>query len=130
VLVAPGGTPRGLVDELLEKRGLSRRVMLALPHFLVAPHFVAESDLLLTLAERVARRYAPLLDLEVHPLPLPLAGFSVHALFHARTQADPAHRYLRKLLLDVARVEARADAREPSPPDTNKKKPQRAKAAR
>jgi DNA-binding transcriptional LysR family regulator len=104
-LVAPGGTPRGVVDDLLAQRGLSRRIMLCLPHFLVAPHFVAESDLLLTLAERVARRYAPLLKLEVHPIPLPLPGFSVHALWHARTHSDPAQRYLRQALFEVARAE-------------------------
>ena len=101
-LVAPGGTPRGLVDDLLAQRGLSRRVALSVPHFLVAPHFIAESDLLLTLAERVAEVYAPMLDLELHPLPLPLPGFSIHAFWHARLQHDPAQRYLRELLFDVA----------------------------
>lgn len=102
-LVAPGGTPRGLVDDLLAKRGLSRRIMLATPHFLVAPHFIAESDMLLTMAERVARRYAAMLDLELHPLPLPLPGFSVHAIWHARTHASPAHRYLRQAFFSIAR---------------------------
>ncbi|HEX6245931.1 MAG TPA: LysR substrate-binding domain-containing protein, partial [Polyangiales bacterium] len=102
-LVAPGGVPRGRVDDLLAERGLSRRVALSVPHFLVAPHFVAESDLLLTLAERVARRYAPLLDLELHPLPLPLPGFAIHAFWHPRLQHDPAQRFLRELLFEVAR---------------------------
>lgn len=105
-LVAPGGTPRGVVDDLLAQRGLSRRIMLALPHFLVAPHFVAESDLLLTMAERVAQRYVPLLDLALHPLPLPLPGFSVHAIWHARSHTSPAHRYLRRVLLELARAES------------------------
>jgi hypothetical protein len=36
-LVAPGGTPRGLVDDLLAERGLSRRIAVSVPHFLVAP---------------------------------------------------------------------------------------------
>jgi DNA-binding transcriptional LysR family regulator len=103
-LVAPGGVPRGLVDDLLAQRGLSRRIMLAIPHFLVAPHFVAESDLLLTMAERIARHYVPLLDLALHPLPLPLPGFSVHAIWHARTHSSLAHRYLRQLLFDIARA--------------------------
>jgi DNA-binding transcriptional LysR family regulator len=102
-LVAPGGTPRGLVDDLLAERGLARRIAVSVPHFLVAPHFVAESDLLLTLAERVARTYAPLLDLELHPLPLSLPGFAIHAVWHARLQHDPAQRYLRELLFQVAR---------------------------
>lgn len=106
VLVAPGGTPHSVVDDLLAERGLSRRVMLCLPHFLVAPHFVAESDLLLTAAERIAERYSPLLGLEMHPLPLPLPGFSIHALWHARTHADPAQRYLRKLLGEICRTDA------------------------
>lgn len=102
VLVSPGGTARGLVDDLLAERGKVRRVAVTLPHFLVAPHLVADTDLLLTLAERLARELAPALKLELHPLPLALNGFSVHQLWHARTHADPAHRYLRRLLQQVA----------------------------
>lgn len=101
-LVAPGESARGKVDEMLEERGLSRRVLVTVPHFLVAPHLVANTDLLLTIPERVALRFAPLLQLQVHALPVPLAGFSIHQLWHARTHADSAHQYLRQQLSEVA----------------------------
>lgn len=106
VLVSPGGTARGMVDDLLAPRGLSRRVQVTVPSFLVAPHLVAESDALLTLPESVARELGPLLGLTLHALPLTHEGFSVDQIWHARTHSDPAHRYLRKLVYEATGARA------------------------
>lgn len=102
-LVSPRGTPVGLVDELLEKQQLSRRVVVSVPHFLVVPHLVAATDLLVTLAERVARIFAELLPLELHPLPLALDGFAMSQIWHERTHGDPAQQWLRDLVAEVAK---------------------------
>jgi len=93
--VAPGGTGRGIVDDVLEQRGLSRRVALQLPGFLVAPEVVARSDLIVTLAERVARRFAERLPLRVFAPPVPLPGFELEQVWHERVHVDPAHAWLR-----------------------------------
>jgi len=106
-LVAPGGTPRGRVDDVLAEHGLTRRIVVTLPHFLVVPHLIAGSDLLVTLPERVAQVLAPRLDLVLRPLPLSLGEFGVDALWHARSHLDPAHRYLRGLLREVTSRDSR-----------------------
>jgi DNA-binding transcriptional LysR family regulator len=104
-LIAPRGREGSLADDSLARLGLSRRVAVTLPHFLVAPHVVAESDLVLVLAARVASQLATPLGLVVlaPPKELGLTGFRMSALWHERTQHDPAHRWVRELFTDVAK---------------------------
>ena len=54
LLIAPRGRPQAHVDEALARHGLRRRVAVSVPHFSTAPFALAESDLILTMAERVA----------------------------------------------------------------------------
>lgn len=106
-MIAPQGTPGGIVDTMLAKKGLARRVTLGLPHFLAAPFVVAETDLVLTLPSRVASAFARSLPLEIREPPLELPGFTVYLMWRERDQLDPAHTWLRDLIVRVARrVEA------------------------
>jgi DNA-binding transcriptional LysR family regulator len=104
-LIAPRGREGSLADDSLARLGLSRRVAVTIPHFLVAPHVVAESDLVLILAARVAAQLAGPLGLVVlaPPKELGLTGFRMSAIWHERTQADPAHRWVRELFTNVAK---------------------------
>ncbi len=105
LLVAPRGTPGGVVDSRLEQLGRKRRVALVVSHFLVAPHVVARTDLLWTAPERIARTYAAMLPLFVRPLPaeLDLAGFTVTQLWHERRHADPDHAWFREQVRAASR---------------------------
>jgi DNA-binding transcriptional LysR family regulator len=102
LLISPRGQPGSLVDQCLEKIGRKRRVALIVPHFLSAPHVVAETDLLLTCPVGLAERYAPLLGLKTRALPLDLDELPLEIIWHARSQSDPAHRWLRELVVRVA----------------------------
>jgi DNA-binding transcriptional LysR family regulator len=104
-LIAPRGAEGSLVDQALARFGMSRHVAVTVPHFLVAPHLVAGSDLLLTVAERVARLLAAPLGLVVltPPAELRLEGFTMSALWHERTHADPAHVWVRGLFTETAK---------------------------
>jgi DNA-binding transcriptional LysR family regulator len=93
----------GFVDRALAKRGLRRRVALTLPHFLVAPFVVASSDLVLTLPGRVARTFAGMMDLQLVQPPLEVEQFFVSAYWHERQTRDPAHGWLREVLVDVCK---------------------------
>jgi DNA-binding transcriptional LysR family regulator len=98
------GMEGGFVDDALARLGLQRQVAVALPHATVAPHIVASSDLLATMAERVARVLAPPLDLVIlePPSELLLAGFTLSMLWHERTQTDPTRRWLREVIVAEA----------------------------
>jgi DNA-binding transcriptional LysR family regulator len=102
VLVAPGGRTGSIVDTELKTLGLTRRVAVAVPHFLVAPEIVRRTDLVLTLGARLARALAG--GLRVVPHPLKLSGFSVSLFWHGRDHADAAHAWFRGLLAEVARA--------------------------
>jgi DNA-binding transcriptional LysR family regulator len=103
-LIAPRGTELGTVDEALARLGMKRRVAVMVPHFLIAPHVVASSDLVLTLAARVADVLAKPLKLAVlaPPRELELPGFTMSAMWHERAQNDPGQKWMRALLADVA----------------------------
>ncbi|MCZ0738430.1 LysR family transcriptional regulator [Phreatobacter sp. AB_2022a] len=86
--VGGDGTP-GAVDAMLAERGLKRRVAVTLPHAVAVPFAVAGTDLVATMAERIARRFAQAAGVSLAALPFPLAPFAVD-LIHARHAAAPA----------------------------------------
>jgi DNA-binding transcriptional LysR family regulator len=93
-LVAPrGGT--GVVDRALQARGLSRRVAVRLPHFLLAPFLVATSDLVLTVGESVASAFTQRLPLRIVPPPIELPAVTYWQIWHERSQRDAGHVWLR-----------------------------------
>ncbi len=104
-LVTPrGDTGRGVVDAVLARQGKKRRVAVEIPHFLVAPHIVRETDVVLTLATRVARALAPLLGLRQLAPPIELEGFALSMFWHERNHVDPAHTWLRRVITSVAKT--------------------------
>lgn len=113
LLVAPRGVPRGVVDRLLEEQGLRRRVARTVSSFVVAPHVVAGSNLVLTVSELIARRFAAPLGLAVRPPPLPLPGYAIRMAWHRRFDDDPAHAWLRQQVIEEAAAVAASVGPEP-----------------
>lgn len=101
LLVAPRGTPGGVVDETLAQLGKRRRVALTVPHFLLAPHLLANSDLVLTIGARVAERFAELLPVRLVEPPVKLPGFEVR-MWHERHHRDPAQQWFRDIVRNAS----------------------------
>jgi DNA-binding transcriptional LysR family regulator len=97
LLVAPRGLPGSPLDDALARLGERRRVVLTVPHFLVAPYVIAATDLVWTAPARLARAF-PHLPLAVRALPLGAEGFTVSMRWHARLDADPGLAWLRGLI--------------------------------
>lgn len=91
------------IDEALAARGLERRVALRTRYFMAAPLLVAESDLLLTCPEQLARYFAKRVHLAIFEPPLELPRYEEYLAWHPRFDADPASLWLRGLLLDAAK---------------------------
>ncbi|BAY63882.1 transcriptional regulator [Calothrix brevissima NIES-22] len=92
----------GRVDKLLAEKNLSRHIAISIPHFLVAPSILARTNLIATLAQRVAQAFADSQNLKVLPCPLPIKGFSVFMRWHRSTRDRAAHTWLRGIITEVA----------------------------
>ena len=102
LLIAPRGTPGGAVDNALAALGRRRHVAVSVPHFLVAPHVIAASDLVVTMAMRMVAVFAATFELVTRPPPLAVPGFAIHLQWHERTHSDAAHRWFREQVAHVA----------------------------
>lgn len=103
VQVAPRGKPGGYVDDVLAARGLSRTVARAVPYFVTALQLVSETDYLLTISERIAKRYEHALGLRLFEVPVKLRPYALSLLWHPRVDSDAGHRFLRDVFLRAAR---------------------------
>lgn len=106
IQVAPRGKPGGYLDDVLRERGLSRTVARAVPYFVTALQLVAETDYVLTISERIARRFAESLPLKLLEVPVKLRPYALSLVWHPRVDGDPAHRFLREVFLRAAAVSA------------------------
>ncbi|HET9700627.1 MAG TPA: LysR family transcriptional regulator [Burkholderiales bacterium] len=93
----------GVVDDALAKLGRSRRISVSVPHFLVAPYIIVESDVIMTVNSRIARTYARTMPIRVLRPPLELPDFPISMVWHPRSDQDSAHQWLRARLVEVCR---------------------------
>ncbi|MBL8376457.1 MAG: LysR family transcriptional regulator [Burkholderiales bacterium] len=98
VSVAPSGLNyfSGAIDSLLAAQGLHRRVAVTSPHFLLAAYLAANSDLVLALPSRAARRLAAMLPLMLFDIPLELPEIRIAMYWHERTHTSAAHQWFRE----------------------------------
>ncbi|QCP53442.1 LysR family transcriptional regulator [Trinickia violacea] len=98
VIVSPdGGGFYGVTDEALAEAGLSRRVVLSVPHFLFVMSVLASTDLVAMLPERLVRDVSAL---RVFEAPAEVPGYEMSMLWHERSHRDPAHQWLREQIAD------------------------------
>lgn len=113
VQVAPRGKPGGYVDDVLRERGLKRTVARAVPYFLTALQLASETDYLLTISERIAKRYADPLGLRLLEVPLKLRPYALSLVWHPRVDGDAGHRFLRDVFVRASKESARELHEEP-----------------
>lgn len=89
-----GGQTRGMVEQWLGERGLSREIVYTTPNYLQAAHIVASSELVAVLPVRLARYFAQLLPLQLHELPFDLGPFHLDIVSLGLRQRDAALQWL------------------------------------
>jgi LysR family nod box-dependent transcriptional activator len=97
-----GRTPN-LDEYVLSKMGLERRIEVIAMNFGMLPNFVVGTHRLATVQRRLAEHYVKTMPLRIleAPLDLPVLDESVH--WNAAFDQDPACKWLRKILSDVAK---------------------------
>ncbi|MFS2154152.1 LysR substrate-binding domain-containing protein [Rhizobium sp. Rhizsp42] len=103
VNVVPHGRLRVGLFQALEQRGLRREVAVSVTHFLAVPEMIAVTDYCATLPRLICQHLAADPRLKIVPAPVDLGSFPVDLAWHVRHRNDPAHRWLRSLIADVAR---------------------------
>ena len=109
VVVSRRGSASGPVDSALADLGLERNVVAVVPGFSEALAIASTSDLVALVTAsfhktahgdqpKTARRRT-----RAFPLPVQTDPVTVSQIWHPRLDADPAHRWLRGLLLAICR---------------------------
>ena len=97
--VSRQGLAKGQIDAALSPLGLERNIVTIVGGFSTAVALARTSDLIASVPER----HTGNLRAGMHSFPLPVATpeFTVSMIWHPRMDADPVHRWLRSLLLDI-----------------------------
>lgn len=102
VIVSPdGGGFHGATDEALAKAGMTRRVVLSVPHFTFVKSALANTDLVAMLPSRLIGERDDALRVVEAPIEVP--GFEMNMLWHERSHRDPAHVWLREQIAAAVR---------------------------
>lgn len=108
ISVSDSGT--SAIEGHLEGYGIDRKIGLTLNQISLAPHIVAESDLLALLPRNIVEnsRYADELHMTSTPVPVP--GNQVMLVWHRRNDDIPAHQWLRQNLIKCIKQNQGQDA--------------------
>ena len=101
ILVSPQGDLMGAVDRALAKVRKRRRIVAAVANFYSPAPIVATSDCIATVPSRLAASYGKVWPLDQFEPPLPVPGFCIAQVWHARTHGSPEHVWLRDTLYAV-----------------------------
>jgi len=85
----------GLEDVELSRQGLQRRIRLRCQHYFAACRVASETDLALTMPERLARIVNQQFNNQLLPFPLEMPSLDIYLYWHANVDNDPANQWLR-----------------------------------
>ncbi|MGP3933616.1 LysR family transcriptional regulator [Nonomuraea sp. KM88] len=99
---------RGIVDDILEARGLSRTVVTSITHFAGVISLLKASSAMATIPVHAARVFAATSGLALSPVPIEMPEFTVSLAWHATRAKDPALTWLRHRVREAAGPESTA----------------------
>jgi DNA-binding transcriptional LysR family regulator len=102
VFVSRRGLDKGAIDQALEPFGLEQQIVTIVGGFSTALALARASDLVATVPER----YTGNLRAGMHSFAIPVVTpeITISLLWHPRLDADPAHRWLRGLVVETCAV--------------------------
>lgn len=101
VLVSARTAGPGLEDVELARHGHSRHVRLRCQHYFAGCRVVSQTDLVLTMTEHYARITNRPFANQILPFPLEAPGLDAYLYWHANVEADPANRWLRRVIAET-----------------------------
>ncbi len=102
VNIVPPGRMRAGLFQALAQQELKRDVAISVTNFFAVAEMIAVTDYCATLPDLICRRLRHDPRLKVLAAPVDLGTFPVEMAWHVRYRHDPAHRWLRELIGEVA----------------------------
>jgi DNA-binding transcriptional LysR family regulator len=87
-----------MVEQWLDELDLKRDVVVRLPHFVVAPQIVMNTDLAVIFPKSIARRFNRGKAFRILPLPFALPAIEIKVHSHTQFANDPGVAWLRETL--------------------------------
>lgn len=98
ILVMSAGTGHSVVDKVLAKNKVERRVVLRVPSFLGVARIVAQTEFLVIVPRQLGHALAEQERVKVLEPPLPLPAYKVKQHWHERFNLDAGNAWLRKTM--------------------------------
>ncbi|SMF04715.1 LysR family transcriptional regulator [Desulfovibrio gilichinskyi] len=92
----------GFLEDYLYHKGVQRKIKVVVQQEVVIPSLVSSSNLIGSLAERLAQVYTEIMPLRIIKLPLENTIFEIYQHWHAVNNNDPAHIWMRAVIKHVA----------------------------
>ncbi len=110
---------RGVIDDHLDRLGLMRNITTRCSHFGLIADMVARSLLILTTGRRYCERFTGVLPVTILPCPIPFPRLAYYQLWHERSHASAASRWLRERVREAAAALPGGAARPPLDPSSS-----------
>ena len=91
-----------MIDEHLAGLGLARNITVRCPHFSLMPAMVASSLLVMTTGRQYCERFVGVLPVKILPCPIDFPRMMYYQLWHERSHASSAAKWLRERVKSVA----------------------------
>ncbi|EKF75568.1 LysR family transcriptional regulator [Alcanivorax hongdengensis A-11-3] len=101
-VVLPDRNRRLPLDQILQEPGWQRRTGVRVTQFSSMLAACSHSDMIATVPRRLAQQYGPAMGLQILPFPADLPPVPIFMLWSPAQERDPAHQWLRELLMEEA----------------------------
>lgn len=95
------GTGHSIVDKVLARHGIERRIVLRVPSFLGVAHIVAQTELLVIVPRLLGDTLVTQEPVQRLDPPVPLPSFKVKQHWHVRFHADAGNVWLRRTMAEL-----------------------------
>lgn len=100
VISASGAVPL-LIDREIARLGIRRRIALKIPNYLGAAFVAENTDLIVTIPQRLAELLASHCAFRIFPVPFALPDYDVKQHWHERYHHDEGNRWLRRTISEL-----------------------------
>jgi DNA-binding transcriptional LysR family regulator len=100
VTVVSAGTGHSRVDGFIEKKGITRRIKLTVPHFVAVGHILSTTDMIATVPERYAMECVKPFGLTYVKHPVAIPEIAINIFWHAKAHKEPGNQWLRGVIFE------------------------------